>query len=106
MSIQFGIISRVGAHIHIAANISGHARIDLGITRIIAQTNGLGRAEATISFTRIRVGAGRDEGDGGRGHHADGDKGCSERTGRFDPLSQRYVLQPFHLMPHRFMLLK
>ncbi|WP_418406911.1 hypothetical protein [Bifidobacterium angulatum] len=49
---------------------------------------------------------GQDEGDGGRGHHADGDKGCGERTSRFYPVLQRYVLQPFHLMPHRFMLLK
>ena len=24
----------------------------------------------------------------------------------FYPMLQRYVLQPFHLMPHRFMLLK
>lgn len=40
------------------------------------------------------------------GHHADGDEGCGERTGRFYPVLQRYVLQPFHLMPHRFMLLK
>ena len=54
----------------------------------------------------IGAGGGQDEGDGGRGHHADGDEGCGERTGRFYPVLQRYVLQPFHLMPHRFMLLK
>ena len=54
ISVGTTIVLVVGAHVHIAAHISGHTRIDSGSTDIVAQADRLRRANArfcgSVSF--------------------------------------------------------
>lgn len=79
---EISVATYVGAHIHVAAHISGHTRIDSGSTDIVSQADRLRRANTRFCGSiRLGVVGGDEGGDGDGGHHGHGHRGGGQGAG-------------------------